>query len=268
MRPVTYVGLILAAAVFSGIGFWRDGWAFASNLFAEATGIFIGIAIGFALVDRLIESEARRRWARVSDFTLTSIRHYLEDIEFACITTPALMKLEAANLRSETGRTLGQAFAIFSRHLAENAEEISTEYQNQEVRIDPRLGDASMSHPDPDGGTRYVVGTREAAQKLRREWMNEVSTGDFYREVRPAFERLREIITPRVLEFGHEPQLVGALVAVEAADRAWFTALKTIEDDWGMPEHYAWEQAASALEACAHLADLVDGLQGSSSPHA
>ncbi|MGI5324081.1 hypothetical protein [Actinomadura nitritigenes] len=177
------------------------------------------------------------------------------------------MEPEVVRRNSNSQRTLSEKFDMYAYYLANNAEQIVSEYLDREVKVDPRPArGASMSFPKPDGGTRYVARTREDANAMRRRWMDEASTTDFYREVQPVFERLRTTITPRVLEFGYEPQLVEALVAVEVADRSWHTTLKTIEDDWGMPEHYAWKEAASTLESCARLAELVNHLKEDGPP--
>lgn len=86
-------------------------------------------------------------------------------------------------------------------------------------------------------------------------------------EIGPHFERLRDVLTPRVIEFGYEPELAEALISVEAADDNWRSSLKLVNDDWGHPEEYVWGAAAVALDACAVLAEKLYSLVGDDHSH-
>lgn len=75
---------ILAFAILSLIlvivGFSYDTKGFVSNILAEITGLFLGIIIAILLVERLSESQQKKRWERVRKLTHRSISHHLNNI--------------------------------------------------------------------------------------------------------------------------------------------------------------------------------------------
>lgn len=83
--------------------------------------------------------------------------------------------------------------------------------------------------------------------------------------VRPYFEKLSLSIFPRILELDEQTELISSFIDVDSAYQEWSTNVDTIEGDWGMPEHFAWEAAAKfctrigAMLKITHLAQRESG---------
>jgi hypothetical protein len=86
----------------------------------------------------------------------------------------------------------------------------------------------------------------------------DATSRELYREVRQELSTLRDVLTPRVLELGGDPKLAELLFEVERSDRYWRHAVWLIDNDWGMPDKFAWNSVATVYKAVANLAERVN----------
>jgi len=114
-----------------------------------------------------------------------------------------------------------------------------------------------QSHPD---GAIFVE-SEETKQSLHNRRMDEASSRFIYSEVAPHIHQLRDVLTPRVIQFGDDHVLVEALIDVETAERHWISNLELIEH-WGAPEAFGWSSAASLLTALATVSSHLAAKEG------
>jgi hypothetical protein len=112
-----YASLIVVVVLTVSLGYAFYGREFSSNLSAERAGIFASITIGFALVDRLIELESRRKWARVCRYTARAIGFHLQEMDFILQTS-----LSGTALFTEVSRVFVSS-PVVGRFTATAAEE-------------------------------------------------------------------------------------------------------------------------------------------------
>jgi hypothetical protein len=123
------------------------------------------------------------------------------------------------------------------------------------IVVDPKLRDprfGAYAQEWRDG--HWVVPSEEIAQQLREGQLHTISSQYLISAVEPHFEKLSLNIFPRILELDEQAELISAFIRVESAFRDWNSNVDTIEEDWGMPERYAWKAAA---EFCAQIGEML-----------
>ncbi|MEV5898169.1 hypothetical protein [Nonomuraea fuscirosea] len=261
-----YVALFSVVGVCVFLGYATYGVEFSSNLLGEGAGIFVSVVIGFALVDRLIEVESRRKWRRVKEFTKRTIESRLQEIHFILETH---LHLVVQGERTWSASTLAEDFRNYAAHIRENAEALANPHSEQQVIIDESRQDladtddvwsASTTYEE-DGTPITYVGSQRAANALRDLWDEEGSSTRLYGPIMEHVQHLQEQLLPRIIEFDYEPKLIEALISLEQAQAFWKSTLQ-VRDDWGLPEEYAWRTMAGVLQECAVLAEEIDASLG------
>ncbi|MGV9386099.1 hypothetical protein ACWDRB_60560 [Nonomuraea sp. NPDC003707] len=248
-------------------GYRSYGSEFSSNLLAEVAGITTSIVIGFALVDRLIEIENKRKWERVSNYLTRGIMFHLYEMHFLLMASAAMFARDLAvdDEDDEVATDLASRFRSFAKYVSENTDTLMHLHDDEQIIISDEDGlfDSdegymvrTVSEGDGAPPIHYAPNERVAGI-IRKKLQDEQSAESIYHPLKPHVRTLRDVFTPRVLEFGYEPELVEALVVVEEAEEHWASTLRLIKDEWDIPEESGWLAAAGLLEACAALAECV-----------
>src|SRR5690606_26776747 len=167
---------------------------------------------------------------------------------------------------------LASSFRAYAKFMSDNAVALESARSGESVIVDAeRDGEYLLEGGEmlysvyaeyAEGGTpiRYVP-NQEVADIIHEKDLEQQSSERIHNALRPHLQILRDVLTPRVLEFGYEPELVEALVALEEAEVHWASTLQLIRDDWGLGDEVGWLSAAELLRACAALVDCanVDG---------
>ncbi|MFG1942755.1 hypothetical protein [Nonomuraea sp. NPDC048826] len=266
-----YISLATVAAGFAVTGYVAYGSEFSSNLLAEGAGIFTSIIVGFALVDKLIEIESRRKWDRVKRYTLRAIEFRLAEMFYILDHSPISSDLNNAE---SVAVSIAEEIREYADYVATHTQELGQARGKNQIIVvekenasDPVMSSIPQntyrsyrSAPGEGGKTIYYVYDRQTQDMLHKQWLNEESSRQLHDRMQPHIQHLRDVLTPRVIEFGYEPELIEALVSAEQAEERWTSLITFIEDDWGMPEEFAWEAAAKFFYNCATLADQVYAL--------
>lgn len=88
--------------------------------------------------------------------------------------------------------------------------------------------------------------------------LDRASSKDLHNGIRNDLSYITDVLVPRVLQFADNIRLSERLVALEVAERAWADNIKTIDDDWGLPETFAWETAENFFRSAADVAEIIE----------
>ncbi|MET8140390.1 hypothetical protein ABZU32_08795 [Sphaerisporangium sp. NPDC005288] len=267
-KSKVYASLSSAIIVLLALGFGAYGLEFSSNLLGEGAGILASVIIGFALVDKLIETESRLKWGRVRRYTIRAVEFRLNEMFFLVQLSNPGTDYEKAS--ESMGAEIREYVSYLNSSRAdesyrpESRREVVIEDASQDPLGLARPGDlfSYRSEPSGNGGTIYFVPNEEVANKLHQQWLNEDSSRVKFQSILPHVEYLRDVVTPRIIDFGYEPRLIEILVSLEEAHNHWGSLIDYIEDDWGMPDYFAWEAAVAFFEQCAVLADHIAQYNG------
>jgi hypothetical protein len=218
--PTIVLAVVALMAAVAGVAIDVSG--FVANFLAEVAGIAIGVVIALTLVERLLERRRTEQWERVRDQTLRAVHAHVGDM--------ALDVLMSSRV---------------SDHMPHGRDTELMQLVDEEPSK-PGTADALELIADYMG--RNTEGLAETQD------LTEASTRTLYDEVKPEITQIRDVLTPRILQFGEDPELVELLVEIEAAERSWIGALSLIEGDWGLPEGDAWTDASKTFGAAARVA--------------
>lgn len=161
--------------------------------------------------------------------------------------------LVEALLRRERRREWSAVSDATRAAIATRVQSLAFEYYLVETAPDAHV---NASTPEQHAAALDLMAGRLTAssERLGRLDPDEfATTQELHDRVSEDLLFLREVLAPRVMQIGQEPELVGLLLAVEVAEREWHEAIRLIRDDWGLPNTVAWERAAATLEAVARL---------------
>jgi hypothetical protein len=135
------------------------------------------------------------------------------------------------------------------------SEEHIKEHRLKDTEMDGHSLYSTYTTYNDDGIPIHYVPNERIANVIENRFLEARSSERIYDAAKPHFQILRDVFTPRVLEFGYEPELAEALIAVEEAASHWASTLKLIKDEWGLEDEDGWMSAAEFLRACAELVD-------------
>jgi hypothetical protein len=256
LREMGILIAILAAILI--LGFTVNVGSFADNLLASAADIIVGIFIAFYLIDWISRREKTRRWERVKILTYHSIESSCDRIMFA-FQTETDISWEANPYTQEAMDAPEQnpqykSFLKLGEEVARRVDELS--HMNPIV-VDPQMRHSNLPGHISVSETREgvtIVPDKRHADQLRHEQLHGISSQYLLRAVTPHFEKLSLNIFPRIFELGEQEELASSFIAAESAFQDWETNVDTIEGDWGMPEHYAWDAAA---QFCTRIGEML-----------
>jgi hypothetical protein len=241
----------LSAAALAALigGLLLGPQAFLSNVLARVVDFSLGVLVTVLVVDALLERRRRRRWEAARLLTLRSIFVHIRDIAHALV---GLVLAPLVEFDERMSLYAGLAIDTPSTGAANTIHRIAeffTEHEPALVMIDLEEGE-------------------------RPRFPSLLS--DLHKRIRDDLRSLREILAPRVLELGDDPELAESLFDIELADRRWRAAAGGMEANAGSSDEFilaavAWGEVtalARALDvAVAHVVaiaapDYEDGAAG------
>lgn len=223
------LALVAVALAALGIGLALGARAFVSNFLAGLVGWAISVLFAVLLIDVLLERRRAERWEAVRELTLRSIFIQVTDM-----AVDLLMVSHVTDLMDG---------------------EDAMRYYDTINGDDPRSErSVEALHELADFVRKHAEDLADATSEFGQI---DTTSRSLYREIQQELATLRDVLTPRVLELGGDPKLAELLFEVERSERYWRHAVWLIENDWGMPDKFAWNSAATVYKAVANLAGRV-----------
>lgn len=167
--------------VLAAAGAFLDAKAFLVNLLVAAISIVVSVAVALSLVDRYVRRQKSEQWAKVRETTYHAIIAHLADL-----TSQMFIYFPVKDHRPMSAILEGRSSP--SASAPAGMDELATALE----------------------GLPNSIGGDKSTSDLAVEW---------YEAVKWDLDQIREVLTPRVMQFSTDQEPVDALIQFDEADR-------------------------------------------------